>query len=52
MAQQNPHEKVHIDYPESLNYDDKKVYSPQPYLLDGYVQLPRQLAPPYQNKKS
>ena len=50
MIKANPYEKVHVELPKSMNYDAEKLYCPQPVKLDGYGQMPRSFAPPYQNE--
>ena len=51
MKQQNPNEKEQVELPKSLNSNERRNYSPQPNLLEGYAQMPRTFAVPYKNQE-
>ena len=51
MKQNSPNEKIHVELPKSLASNRKRNYSPMTNHLEGFAQMPRQFAQPYQNKK-
>ena len=51
MKQNSPNEKEHVELPRSLGSNRVRNYSPQNNHLEGFAQMPRQFAQPYQNKK-
>ena len=51
MKQQNPREQEQVELPKSLNSNERRNYSPQPNLLEGYAQMPRTFAAPYKNQE-
>lgn len=50
MEFQNPNEKEQVELPKSLRSNERRNYSPQPNLLEGYAQMPRTFAAPYKNQ--
>ena len=51
MKQANPNESEHVELPKSLKTNATRNYSPQTSHLEGFAQMPRQFASPYQNGK-
>ena len=51
MKQANPNESEHVELPKSLKSNATRNYSPQTSHLEGFAQMPRQFASPYQNGK-
>lgn len=51
MENQNPNEKEQVELPKSLRSNERRNYSPQPNLLEGYAQMPRTFAAPYKNEE-
>ena len=51
MKQANPNETEHVELPKSLKTNATRNYSPKTSHLEGFAQMPRQFASPYQNGK-